>query len=172
MPPLSGRSVLRDYRPDSSANSLATSGLHPIHEGHEEHQELGIGGRFPRPPREATVSSVGAALGQRVRPVVELALLGPLRACVSALSSKTRRRCLANHAKIVRLDGPSLFPLSSRRASPSASLPWFTLKNELAALLGRTADMGLRHILKPAIREAVLACEGVAYSTDKITSSL
>ena len=43
----------------------------------------------------------------------------------------------------------------------------FTLvhvQNELSALLGRTVDMGLRHSLKPAIRDSVLASEQVLYS--------
>ena len=43
----------------------------------------------------------------------------------------------------------------------------FTLvrvQNELSALLGRTVDMGLRHSLKAAIRDSVLASEQVMYS--------
>ena len=50
---------------------------------------------------------------------------------------------------------------------PGVPVSVFTLvhaQNELAALLGRTVDMGLRHSLKPAIREAVLASEVVVYS--------
>ena len=50
---------------------------------------------------------------------------------------------------------------------PGVPVGVFTLvhaQNELAALLGRTVDMGLRHSLKPAIREAALASEVVVYS--------
>ena len=46
------------------------------------------------------------------------------------------------------------------------------IQNELAALLGRTVDLGLRHSLRPAIREAVLASDRVVYLTDQPVSGV
>jgi predicted nucleotidyltransferase len=51
---------------------------------------------------------------------------------------------------------------------PGTQVSVFTLvhvQDELSALLGRTVDMGLRHSLKPAIRDSVLASEQVLYSS-------
>jgi predicted nucleotidyltransferase len=50
---------------------------------------------------------------------------------------------------------------------PDAEVSLFTLvhiQDELSALLGRSVDMGLRHSLKPAIRDSVLASEQVVYT--------